>query len=213
MSYNATNGQISGTGAANGGITVKNLALGLHTVKFAVSTAGDFISHALDIITPIHSPKSSLYADLQNTLPVGSCAISDNRKTSAIKEGLPAQKAWAKAVGVSSSPSTTSNVAVPMPDMSVTIKTNGGRLRLTFNGSFNAVSTGNFICYQFYVNGIAVDFENQQRVFIADNTVLGYSTELQVSAGIHKVDLYWRSNNATTLTAPGVARSMIVEEL
>jgi hypothetical protein len=200
--------------AGAGRLRVSGLALGIHTIVFTITGAQNLNLPYVDIITPIHSPKSNLLADLQNTLPVGSCGISDNRvTTTSVKNNSIKPKAWAKAVGISSGVTTTSSVAVPMPDMSITIKTNGGRLRLTFNGTFSAASTANFICYQFYVNGVAVDNESQQRVAVADNTVLGYTTVLQVPAGTHKVDLYWRSNNATTLTAPTVARSMIAEEL
>jgi len=200
------------TVAGAGRLRVSGLALGIHTIVFTITGAQNLNLPYVDIITPIHSHISASPADLQNTLPIGSESIADSRRLSPVKSEIP-QKAWAKAVGISSGVTTTSSVAVPMPDMSITIKTNGGRLRLTFNGTFSAASTANFICYQFYVNGVAVDNESQPRVAVADNTVLGYTTVLQVPAGTHKVDLYWRSNNATTLTAPNVARSMIAEEL
>lgn len=196
-----------------GRLRVTGLALGTHTIKFTITGAQNLNLPYVDIITPIHSPKSNLVADLQNTLPVGSCAISDNRKTSAIKESLPVQKAWAQAVGVSASPSTGSTSPVPMPDMSTTVKTSGGRVLISYSTSVSNSSANNTTRTAIYVNGILLNSE--KTATSASNGSDETNSDTQIiflPAGTHKIDVYWWCGGGTS-TASGTRRNLIVAEL
>jgi hypothetical protein len=217
VSFTSSTGILAMSGTATNacGLSVSGLSLGLHTIKFAISSnpgATAFYPHALDIITPIHSAKSNSYADLQATLPVGSQGISDNRKVSAIKDGLPGTKAWSQAVGMVSNPTTSSTSPVPMPDMSLTIKTGAGVLDLSYSLE-SYIAIGNLILVQMYVDGAPVgqpraidDAGNTYNMTHADRFLV------PVSAGTHRVDVYWWVSGSTG-TANGARRTLIAKEI
>src|ERR1019366_1069319 len=106
-------------------LQISRLTLGSHVVRATVASntsPGGFYPQAFDIITPIYSAKSNLYGDYQNTLMVGSNAISDDRLITPIKDALPATKAWVEALGIIQGPSTSSLLPVPIPDLAATWK-------------------------------------------------------------------------------------------
>ena len=201
-------------GSSSGQLQITGLTLGVHTVKFTkAATGSDMEFHGINVITPIHSTKSNLVADLQNTLLVGSNAISDNRKTTPVKDILPVTKAWAQALGVISSPTTSSSTFVPMPDMSCTIKTSGGAIEMKFNASINNSSTGVTNYFQLYVDGVAYGpFFYVDEFNTNGNGPVSISIIQPVSSGAHKIDLYWRCSSGT-LAANGIARCLSVKEL
>ena len=217
--YGGFNSYTSGTGAltanastAGSGFRVVGLALGIHKVRVTL-TAGTYIyTEALDIITPIHSYKSNLYADFQNTLTVGSNSLMDSRKTSMIKEALPAQKAWAQAVGITSDPTITSVSYVPLTDMSVTIKTSGGPLKIDSAVTcYNSVA-GKFVYINVYVDGVS----QASNLGGGSGSVVGTisnSIIVPVAAGIHKVDLYWATDTGGTCYAAQTRRYLTAQEI
>lgn len=179
------------------GFWVKNLPLAKYTIRILNQTAGSYLyTGASDFITPIHSYKSNLYADLQNTLPVGSQSLMDTRKISMIKEALPANKAWAQAVGIYSGPNNYSASMIPMTDMSVTIKTTGNPLEIHAYAAVLGTVNGQNIFIQLCVDGILVGKIPQY--VIEPNTgradTLTITAIVPVGAGTHKVDLYWHGN-------------------
>ena len=202
------------TANADGGLSVSGLTLGLHTVKFTYTSGGASMRiSALDIITPIHCPKSNIQYDIQNTLSVGSCALSDNRKTSPIKDVLPSNKAWVQAIGVVSNPSTTSTTPVPVPDLSCSIKTSGGPIRISYNMSLDVLNTA--IVVQVYVDGAPVPASLQT---LGSGGTTGYyqsvncTFKMPVSPGNHKVDVYWSTSSATAFLN-NANRNLLVEEV
>jgi hypothetical protein len=208
---------VSNTTNSTCGISVSGLAMGLHTIRFTkISGTGAFSTQAIDIITPIHSPKSNFPADIQNTLSVGSLGISDNRKLTPVKDALPSGKAWAQAFGIAIAPTTSSAVNVPVPDMSCTIKTSGGHLNISysvcaFNSNTNAV-----VNTQIYVDGVAQGRPQSmctQVVFVNNGNTLSDNIIVPVAAGTHKVDVYWTvSGGGGTATSPLNFRTLLVEE-
>ncbi len=184
-------------GTVEGGIAIRNLPLGLYKFRVLNNNAGQSLNiEAFDIIMPIHVGKSELVADLQNTLPVGSTAISDNRKITPVKDALSSQKFRGIAVGVQATPSTSSSVYVPIPDMSLTIKSAGEwfEIRLDIdirNGSGTLTGTAIFI------NG----FLSAERVNSGPGTNIdafySWPALVYLAPGVHKVDGYWRGNGAT----------------
>lgn len=199
------------------GVYINGLTLGWHTVKVLRNAASgtSLWPESFDIITPIHSAKSNLFADLQNTLPVGSCAISDNRNITPLK-AQPAQKAWAQATGITASPSTTVSAAtpVPMPDMSVTIKTSGSPIQIFSKFLYSNNTSGQGCVFFIYVDGVRVsDPTDDSGVSGANSTQFGvYSMIVPVSAGTHRVEIYW-GTFGTTLTASNLSRLLYVREL
>lgn len=226
-SFTASTGTLSLRGSGNyndnnsfAGFSVSGLSLGKHTITLSKGTTGSFAAlfvYALDIITPIHSVKSNTVADLQNTLPVGSQALSDNRKTSAIKDSLPSQKAWAQAVGITSAPSTTSTFPIPCPDLSCTVKVSTAtQLKVSATAGFTSTASSMNGYIQIYVDGVA--FGPTANIYLTNGSAqavpagtLFISAVVPVSAGTHKVDLYWISDGAP-FACRTTSRILTVEE-
>ena len=214
VSYNPANGVLTESAAAGVpgcGFIVTGLSLGLHTVKFAHNSGTTMRINTLDIITPIHSVKSNTTIDLQNTLTVGSNALSDNRQTTPIKKTDARKKASVSVVGITSGGTSTSTSPVPIPDMSATISVPvAGELRI-FYSVFASLSTSNVITVQAYLNGSPV---GPAFGYGYGAGLVGEASNLlviPVGAGTQKVDLY-ASSNAGTITHFGTSRSMTVEE-
>ena len=193
-------------------LQVNSLTLGLHTVKITASAiSGNFFHFWTNLITPIHSQKSNVTFDLQNTLTVGSQGIQDNRVFTPVKDLLPATKASAQAVGIANV-TTTASSGVPMPDMSCTVKTGASKVRLDFASSWsdNVTNAGFFM--QFYVDGVGVSPAYVMGVPSANfGTITSIYFTVPVSAGVHKFDLYWYTNASSTLSA--FSRNFTVTEL
>ena len=199
------------TSTPGSGFTLSGLTLGLWKVVLTNNTSNRISMDCLDIITPIHSHKSNIYADLQNTLPVGSCAISDNRKFTPVKDVLPANKAWAQAVGVTSTPTTTSTSPVPVPDMSCSIKTGVSYLEIIYSASVANNILGNAIFSQIYVDGIPVGTQKVTNTKLAsDFDIIMDIVTVPVGSGFHKIDLYWWTSGGTA-TNYVVDRTMVVK--
>lgn len=212
-----TNGVAATSGCA---FRVWNLPLGLHKIRMTNNNNPNYLPvDALDIITPIHSPKSNLPVNLQNTLPVGNCAISDNRVTVSTYKDSTTSKAWAQAVAVTSSPTYTTPssgnpVYAPLPDMSCTVKTSGGALEITFSSSFIINNAGAGVSLAIYIDGSYI--RNIPSTYAA-STIAGSMCSVRymhkVPAGVHKVDVYWGSaSNSVTMTASS-ERILTVREL
>jgi len=186
------------TGLIPGRISISGLSLGIHTITIQRSAGtGSFFFPDIQLIVPIHSYKPNVYADLQNTLNIGSNSISDNRKSTPVKDALPAVKAWSQAVGVTATPTTTSTTAIPVPDLSCTIKTNGGPLDISYSAVVsNSGGAGDSVNLQVYVDGVAVGNSKASAVGTAGSTITD-SFIVQVAPGYHKVDLYWFVNTST----------------
>lgn len=213
--FTGPTGIIAVSAGANAmGAVLSGLTLGVHTVKITTNNTIAIDVLALDIITPIHSVKSNTNADLQNTLAVGSCAISDNRKTSPIKDASAQVRNWSQAVSLGNSVSITSSTDVPMTDMSVVIKTSGRPIEITFNCSVFNTAAGGYVFASFYVNGSVVGVGMRHREpSTASNQYnpLAGSVIVPVPAGTHKIDIYW--NNSGTGTAVVNERIVAVKEI
>jgi hypothetical protein len=216
VTFVASTGTISGTSPAttSGGnaVSITNLPLGLHTVSFRSGNANAFYADAIDIITPIHSAKSNLYQDLQNALPVGSQGISDNRKITPLKDQPASIKASAQVIGITAGPSSSSTTAVPINDLSATIKlANAARVRVSYAVAVNTSALGATVTTQIYVDGVPVGtpkYYNQASNASGENSDI---FSVYLSAGTHKVDAYWFVSSAS-VTSSGIDRTLLVEE-
>lgn len=213
-SFTASTGTLvtSTTSTTGNGVSISNMALGVHTVKLTKTAGtGTLDMEAFDNIAPIHSWKSNVYEERQNILLIGNQGISDNRKLTPVKDALPGQKAWAQAIGVTSDPTTTSTTNIPMPDMGVTIKTSGGALEIFGIAQMSSTAT-NGVALQIYVDGVAVPVFQVANPVIGSSFTLSTTFVLPVSAGVHKVDMYW-STGGGTITAVNTRRLLKAREI
>jgi len=199
------------SGTSGCGISINGLNLGWHTITINwTSGTGSINPEAFDIITPIHSYKSNLYGDLQNTLPVGSTSLSDDRVFTPIA-GLSTVKGWAQAIGASNGPAMSSTSPVPVPDLSCTIKTSGGRLRMSLFTALTS-SSGNTMTLAFYVDGVQAGVGVVAAAISGNNISVSNTQSIAVAPGFHKIDVY-ASVTAATWTFVGTSRSLLVEEI
>lgn len=216
LTFTTATGVLSGTptgGIGGNGLSVAGLALGVHTIKVTSNTVNQFYPDSLDAVTLIHSAKSNIYGDLQNTLPVGSQTISDNRKITPVKDLLPNQKAWAQAIGIINTPTTSSTASVPISDMSVTIKTNGGPIRISYAATVTNNTASANIALQVFVDGVAVGTTKLGTAAGAGANVETVTDiiKVPVSTGAHKVDLYWSVSSGIG-NSTSIFRTLLVEE-
>lgn len=194
--------------------SVSGLPLALYKIRMTNQNAGGFFQvDSLNPIVPMHSFISNIYGDYQNTLPIGSESISDNRRISAVKDSISQKKNWSQAIGITSGPTTTSTSLVPCPDMSLTIKTNGGDLEIYYRlDSSPNVANDATVC-QVYVNGSPVGVASSFTKAVSGGaSSQSDSLIVAVPAGTHKVDLYW-STSANTVTAVLTRRTIKAREI
>ncbi len=191
------------------GFYITGLALGKHTIRFTNASGNFMSSEEWDIITPIHAFKFNNPADLQNTLPQPNASTRDSRKFTPVKDAQNSQKSWSQAQGIQVTPSTSSTVFVPMPDMSLVINVKGNFLDISYAASiYNTAAVDNFT--QVFVNGVAVGTEKGILSTNAASTINDNFT-VPVSPGFHKVDLYWKTNGGV-LNCFGNRRTLRVKE-
>lgn len=199
------------------GMRVSGLPLGLYRVRFNNGTAGQFLTvNTFDVITPIHSPKSNLYSSAQNTLTIGSQAIEDLRKIKALEQ-VTDRKILAQAFGITSDPTTTSGSLVPCPDMSVTITLSEPKnVIISYSGVFLASAINIGAGTSVYVNGTPpngiANIRVAQAYAASTRLMLSDRVSVPLSAGTHKIDVYWYAPFGGTITAGVTYRSLLVEE-
>jgi hypothetical protein len=198
-----------GAGGVDQYLNISGMSLAKHTVRVTRTGGSNTLTVlAADIITPIHSVKSSLYADLQNTLPVGSQSLQDSRQLVPSNQNL--QKAWAQAVGVTSGPTTSATVLVPCPDMSVVLNmSQNGFAQVIFSLDGNGGTLGFYT--RIFVDGVAVGINTVSGI-TSENTITN-TVVVPLSKGAHKIDGYWQCNSAGTITSADIRRILTVREL
>lgn len=212
VTFTAATGAIAGTSAAINRlrIQVSDIPLGVHTVRVVTNNTNNFYVDALDIITPIHSAKSNLSYDQQNTLSVGSQGMADSRALTPTKDIGAQTKNVSQATGIVASPTVTSTIAVPMPDMSIVHTNKTGRIKISYNLSLTN-SANNEMYTDIYVDGVF------QKRATSNGRTTQYDNRsdiltVSVSPGTHKVDIYW-AVSAGTSTLYANQRVLTVEEV
>ena len=214
ITLTASTGTVTTALAQNGqGVSVNGLSLGIHTVRLT-KTAGTsgLAVQAFDIITPIHSIKTQNPYDQQNTILVGSCAISDNRNITIVKDISNKTKNVSQAFGVASNVSTTSTTPIPVPDLSVVHINSSGKIKISYSMNVNA-GTNVSQSIRIYVDGNMIPGQPRSGNFSTTTSLVQSDVQyLNVSPGSHKIDVYW-SVGAGTVSSGGTERSLLVEEL
>jgi hypothetical protein len=189
------------------GFRLSGLPLGKYTVRFTNNTSSLFSVDGFDIITPVHSPKSNISADLQNTLRVGSQSLSDSRQILPFSDS---EKFRGIAVGISSNPTTSSTSYVPVPDLSLVVPSKGGWFTVGYN--MNCQNSGtNLVITGIFING-SFESGTEQRLNGGTEQSQSTSKPIYLAAGIHKIDVYWRAG-AGTNNSNSTNRQLFVEEL
>jgi hypothetical protein len=217
--YNTSTGILSQRTSAGTTIgasfAISNLPLGLYTVRLTrLASTGGMLLNGFDIITPIHASGSSLPYDLQNALPVGSLALADSRKFSAIKEASAQDKNISQALGITSSPTTTSTTHVPLPDLSVAHFSKTGKVKISFSSTFTgSIASGQTIVLP-HINGVAMPSERNFMAYTggATGTISDSFTVDVPKDQVSKIDIFWRTSTGTA-TAISNSRQLTVEDV
>jgi hypothetical protein len=203
----ATGNLNESSGGVGSGISINGLTLGLYKVRFTIGTG--FMEHqAIDVITPIHSAKSNSIYDAQNTLPVGSCALKDARKF-----GVSAAqtKNVSQAFGIASGPTTTSTTLIPMPEMNVTHLNVSGRIKVSYSVLVSNSTAGQTTMSAIFVDGVKVS-KTKRADANGAYEIINDEIVVFVSAGIHKIDIYWQVSGGTG-NCIFDERNILVEEI
>jgi len=215
FAFNAVTGVVTppNTNAGGYGFSVSGLTLGVHTIRFTRSGSSTIGIEAVDIITPIHSLKTNSLFEFQNTLNVGSQGVSDSRKLTFLKDLPPALKFIGKSVGTTSSPSTSSTVFIPVPDMGMAVKmSKNGNLEINAQIATSSSGSANpFLAI--FVDGIQIDSEHSGLNYSGSNSISSITTVVPLAAGYHFVQIMWRSNLGGVINCPGIDRVLTAKEL
>lgn len=200
------------TGNAPVRIDFQGLTLGKHTVIVQrTAGAGNFAVAALHYMTPIHTMRSNLPVEQGNAMMVGANGIADNRAITPIKDANLQLKNVSQAVGITSSPTTNSTAVTPVPDLSVVHFNKSGKIKVSYLMNLTGTA-GNGHNTGIILDGQVV-FTQQEAVNAAHQLPYMGFKYFNVGPGFHKVEIYWQSGGATTLTANTTERIVIVEEL
>jgi hypothetical protein len=185
-------------------LRVSGLTFGKHTVRFNNLGTTDLRFAVLDVITPIHTHKNNGPYVLQNTLAVGSQGINDSRKWGS---QLSIAGNVSEAYGIQAA-STTSNSYVPFADMSTTIVTKGNPIEIQSSLPVTSNLNNQFLCWAVYVDGIAQNGTAATQLITAGYPFMMYHNMIvPVSAGYHKIDIFYKLNAAGTLSRSGLSNS------
>ena len=216
LTFTAATGTVTGTATGSGRlrIRVSGLPYGAHTVRFTQNgTSESLYADCLDIIAPAFSYRH-MDQQIQAEYDIGSQGVKDLR----IFDVLDTPKIinWSQAHGVSVAPTTTSTTGIPIPDMNVRIRTEGGPLEIKWNIGWWGSTISLQVRWDLYINGLWVNpgltsiTENAQ--VTGQEQLTSYSFIVPVAAGFHNVVLYW-STNTGTITAGDIKRVLTVKEL
>ncbi len=194
------------------GTRVTGLPFAQHTVTFTrTGGTGNMAIAVMDIIQPIHSHNENDYLDYYNTSPA-SKALKDSRSLTPVKDLGAQVPNVSKAVGVSSTATTTSTVFVPLVDMSLTHVSKTGRVKISFSGTFQNSVANIAVEVQPYVNNAPAGIiKRATQSNTGDVTITGTDI-VSVPLGPNKIDMYWRTVSNTAISVTNF-RSIIVEDI
>ncbi len=211
LSLNTATGAIDSESAAGNGqrIAIYGLPLGNYTFRFVNQTTSGFQVDTLDIITPIYSPKKINQPILGCKSDIGSCSMKDLRQ-----EFSQTEKIY-QAQALTSGPTTTSTLAIQVPEMFLAIESEGEWFEITYehtaSGSANNVQTEAFI----FVNGVQQFDRGRFDPTSSTNTAtITIVREIFLPTGTHSIQAMWRNNGtAGTITAVGTFRKLSAKKI
>lgn len=214
-SFTASTGVLinSASSIEGNGIRISGLTYGIHTVILTKTAGtGQLYAEALDVIPLINSQRALMPVSFQNSAPVGSQSISDNRNTTPVKpQDLPA-KFSAQALGVNGSTNTTSTSEVPLPDMTLTVPV----IRAGWYEAFYSINLANpsgaSVFTRLQVDGTFISAAQEHGTTSGVGVFNDvYSTLVYLTPGVHKFGVFWFVNSGTA-TAQSNLRLLKVKE-
>jgi hypothetical protein len=183
-------------GSDDDNVRVSGMALGLHTVKITSDDVVVKIMGAIDVITPIHSPKLNGPFVKQNTLRVGSMAIGDDR---CFDEGDVEDTSFLTKCGYVSVANTSSTTLVPVNDMLATINMEeSGLVKINWNFMARNSSASQFLDIDIFVDGKSTNlkryFENHA---INEQEHIKCEEVVYLNKGIHTIQAHWLVEGGT----------------
>lgn len=195
-------------------IEFTGLTLGKHSIKVTKQSGNGSISICGAYIqTPIHYPESKTPANIQNNLPIGSLALGDLRKFTAIKEESIDLPNWARAIGDENNPTTTSSSLIPIPDMAVVVKTDGNPIKIDWWITWKLTGIAD-AAFQIVVDGETFGSlsSSQNAVLAGSFNLHTFSRIVPVAAGTHHILIQWATGSGT-MTAQTTKRELYVQEI
>jgi hypothetical protein len=208
--FTASTGTLTGTSAGQGHaqISIRGLTLGLHKIRVTQNTTTNTCTHeAFDVIVPIHSMVDAK-TSFQSTSLVGSCSMLDSRILSTSQKS----KLLAIANGIANY-TTTTTVGMPVQDLGLVIKTDGGRFLIKYDVITHHNIAGGATITSLYINGIrygaprVLEHDAAGRPRQVEDTFV-----VDLPAGSFKIDVYI-STGSGTLSVYQDERKLIVVEL
>lgn len=216
LAFTAATGQMTGNSTADdSGLSVSNLALGVHTVKITFNnpSAANMRVNSFDVVTPIHSYKTNGPHVIQNTLAIGSQGINDGRSFGDQLK-IPNMAVFCK--GVASSFTTTSTGYVSIGDSMVNIKSTGNPVLVNYNLIVSQLTTLGDMQFTLYVDGndivpstdqVTIDMQTLNK-----NISVNWSIMLYLSPGYHCIQLFAKTSTGS-LNIPGNRRNISAVEI
>lgn len=190
-------------------LAIGGLSYGWHKVRVTLSS-GTMFMHGMQYSSLIHSYKENGPFIMGNTLSCGSQGVGDSRK---LVESYLKTKV-AHTFGVNGGITTSTTSSVPVPDMSVTLKTDGGDLEISYS-MYQRNTTSAFNLSTIYVDGLPLPVSMILLPSIGSSSQrLPYQGQMAVPAapGYHKIDIYWNVNGGTA-TSDDSGRYLKVREV
>jgi hypothetical protein len=202
------------------GVSIQGLPLNQYTVT-VTSTNGTSTSYlafdVADVVTPIHSYKlAPTHYILQNAFLVGNSPLSDDRKTTLVKEEYLQRKNTSYARGVTSAAAVGSTTQVPCTDLSTVHKNSTGKIKVTYSVAWRHNQVGGYMGFQVYIDGVVAGITRVTQypgsTGAANHLIQSIDEQtFPVNPGTHKVDVYVFVSGGTG-TLDSVDRQLTVEE-
>ena len=97
--------------------------------------------------------------------------------------------------------------------MSLTLKTTGGPLEISWYTTPTDTTTSVTVVFQIFVDGVAIAPDTGGGTFVTFSDTMSQTLIVPVAPGFHKVDLYWNNGGSGTLSLNGVRRAINAREL
>lgn len=202
----------SSTAVEGNSFAISNLPLGLHIVSFKNQTASSFlVIDAIDIITPIHSPKDIGNFALQATREIGSQALSDSRVFEPVES---CHVNVTHTIQVATEDNTQTNIEEPSGHQRAVITTSGKPVEVSANITMSQSTSTGTMKISLYIDGVKmIDTVQANSSGAGATDVLGFNRIIPVSAGTHLIQVFYEGSAGTKTISSGGKSMLSVKEL
>ena len=217
-SFTPATGVYVGQDGSNNMLAITGLDLGLHTIRVTSNNSSSMGINGIGIVTPVHHAKDNGPVAIQNTLPIGSCALSDSRNVKGVEVGR--NRGYSLAYNDNT---TRADLTVrPIPGISpVTIKTSGKPVRVSIRISTdNSGGSGSFqaqfflrVNGEYYRDTASIIFEESDTSVTGSNKSKTFTSLISLDAGYHTFVIYWACTANADLRMAGARPEIQYEEI